>query len=85
MWPLAFVILMTVAALSLRGTRWAARSLRASRWAYGAFIVFALLYFPASADFRLAPLTCEWKFGVALAVHSLLIEFPIEPKNLGTP
>jgi hypothetical protein len=68
---LAFVIVMTLAALLLRGTRWAALSLRASRWAYGVFIVLGLLYFPARVDFRLAPLTCEWKFGLALAAHSL--------------
>jgi hypothetical protein len=58
-------------ALSLRGTHWAALSLRASRWTYGAFVVFGLLYFPASVGFHLTQPNCEWTFGLALAVHSL--------------
>lgn len=71
MWPLAFALFVTVAALLLRRSRWAALSLRVSRWTYGVFIVFALLYFPTRVGFRLAPPTCEWKFGIALAAHSL--------------
>jgi glycopeptide antibiotics resistance protein len=71
MWPLAVVIAMTIVALATRGTRWASLSLLASRCAYGVYVIHGLLYFPAQAGFRMTPLTCEWKFGLALAMHSL--------------
>lgn len=68
---LAFVILTTIVAVSLRRTRWAAPALLGSRVAYGLFVVLGLLYFPLKTGFRLTTISCEWKFGLALAAHSL--------------
>lgn len=69
--PLAFVVVMTLVAVSMRRSRWASLCLLASRCAYGVFVVLGLLYFPAKVGFRLPPFSCEWKFGFALAAHSL--------------
>lgn len=71
MWPLAVVVVVTVAALALRRSRWAAVSLRVSRWTYGLVMPLSLLYFPAKSGFRLTAPSCEWTFGLALAKHSL--------------
>ena len=68
---LAIAVLLTIAALLLRRSRWAAAALLGSRCAYAALLVQALWYFPARGGFRIATPTCEWTFGVALAVHSL--------------
>ncbi|HEX2122423.1 MAG TPA: VanZ family protein [Thermoanaerobaculia bacterium] len=71
MWPLGVVVVVTVAALALRRSRWAAASLRVSRWTYGLLMPLSLLYFPAKSGFRLTAPSCEWTFGLALAKHSL--------------
>ena len=73
MWPLAFVVVMTLVALSMRRSRWASLSLLGSRCAYGVFVVLGLLYFPAKIGFRLSPLSCEWKFGFVAFSARLLI------------
>ena len=52
-------------------TPWAESGLRLSRIAYGLFIVLGLLYFPEKAGFQVTSPICEWKFDLALAVHSL--------------
>jgi len=58
---LGFLVFLVLGVLSLRGVR----------WAYFTFVVLSLLYFPASAGFRLAPRPCELTFGLQLATHSL--------------
>lgn len=41
------------------------------RWAYLAYIIVALLWIPALAHVRLMlPPSCEYRFGVGLALHS---------------
>jgi hypothetical protein len=49
----------------------AVMSLRGIRWAYVAFVVLALVYFPASVDFDLRPRACELTFDARLAAFSL--------------
>lgn len=72
MGSLAALILVTLGAVALRGSRWAAVSLRISRWVYAAFIVYGLLYFPLeSGGYRAQAPSCEWTFDLALAIHSL--------------
>jgi len=44
---------------------------RGMRWPYFSFVVFGLLYFPASVQFRLDPKRCELTFDIATAVQSL--------------
>ena len=46
-------------------------SFRGRRWAYVTFVLLGLLYFPASAGFRLNPQPCELIPNIALAVYSL--------------
>jgi hypothetical protein len=69
--PLALALLAVVVALSLRRTRWARPSLWVSRLAYAALVLQAPLYFLAKGGFGLSSPDCEWKFGLALARHSL--------------
>jgi hypothetical protein len=45
-------------------------SLRRMRWAYVMFVILGLLYFPASAGFKLNPHPCEGIPNVALAIYS---------------
>ena len=71
MWPITIAGAVTIAAVLLRRTRWAASSLLVSRITYAAFIIFGLLYFPARTGYRFQPVACEWTFGPALAAHSL--------------
>lgn len=71
MWLIAVPLVITLIAISLRGSRWRGAALLASRIGYGAFVILSLLYFPARAGYRLSPPECEWTFGPALAVHSL--------------
>ena len=61
MWLLAFLVYVVLAALSLRGVR----------WAYITFVVLGLLYFPAKVGFRLDPQPCELTFDIPLAIYSL--------------
>jgi hypothetical protein len=58
---LAFLAHVVLGLLALRGVR----------WAYVAFIVLALLYFPAKVGFRLSPHACELSFSPSLAAFSL--------------
>lgn len=60
MWLLALVRL-ALGLLALRGVR----------WAYAAFVVLALLYFPAKVGFQLTPRPCQFAFDIPLAIHSL--------------
>jgi hypothetical protein len=46
-------------------------SLRGKRWAYVTFVVLGLLYFPATAGFRLNPRPCELVPSLPLAIFSL--------------
>jgi hypothetical protein len=46
-------------------------SLRGARWAYITFVLLGLLYFPASAGFRLNPQPCELIPNLRLAIFSL--------------
>ncbi len=46
-------------------------SFRGMRWAYVTFVLFGLLYFPASVGFRLNPQPCELIPNITLAVYSL--------------
>lgn len=46
-------------------------SVRGKLWAYITFVVLGLLYFPASAGFRLNPQPCELALDVPLAIHSM--------------
>ena len=61
MFLLASIIRFVLAALSLRG----------ARWAYVAFVLIGLIYFPMKAGFQLDPHPCELTFGLSLAIHSL--------------
>lgn len=69
--PLLMTILTLVVAFFLRRSGWAPSALLASRLAYGALVLQAPLYFLSKGGFRAWPPGCEWKFGFALAVHSL--------------
>jgi catechol 2,3-dioxygenase-like lactoylglutathione lyase family enzyme len=57
----AFVALLALAVLSLRGVR----------WAYATFILLSLLYFPAKTGFRLNPTACQLALDLPLALFSL--------------
>jgi hypothetical protein len=46
-------------------------ALRGIRWAYIAFVLVALLYFPAHVGFHLQPRPCELVFDARLAAFSL--------------
>ena len=46
-------------------------AIRRIRWAYVAFVVFGLLYFPASVRFRVDPKRCDLTFDLTAAVQSL--------------
>lgn len=72
MWVLPVLIVVTLASVALRRSRWATVSLRISRAAYALFVVYGLLYFPLkSGGYRAQGLSCEWTFDLALAIHSL--------------
>jgi VanZ family protein len=71
MWLLGVVVIVTIAAVALRRTRWARLARNVSRVAYGLLVLSPLIYFPYRSGFRLEPIACEWTFGSALAVHSL--------------
>ena len=45
-------------------------ALRGFRWAYAAFLIFALLYFPAQVGFELHPKSCELLVDARLAAFS---------------
>ena len=68
---LVIIAVVTIAAIALRRTRWAAVSLRISRWTYALVMPLSLLYFPMKSGFLLHAPVCEWTFGPALALHSL--------------
>lgn len=57
----AFLALVGLVVLSLRGVR----------WAYATFVVLGLLYFPARAGFRLDPTSCQLALDLPLALLSL--------------
>jgi hypothetical protein len=42
-----------------------------ARWAYVAFVILALLFFPARAGFHFHPKPCECAFNVDLALYAL--------------
>jgi VanZ family protein len=46
-------------------------AMRGMRLAYVSFVVFGLLYFPASVQFRVEPKRCELTFDLTAAVQSL--------------
>ncbi len=70
MWQLAMIV-VTLVAVALRGTRLGPPALLASRIAFGVFVVAGLAYFPYKAGWNLQPIECEWTFDAALAVHSM--------------
>ncbi len=71
LWPIGITFVVTLSALALRRTRWAAPASIVSRCGYFLFVVLGLLYFPWQSGFHVAAPSCEWTFDAALAVHSL--------------
>ena len=71
MWVMPLVAAVTLVAVALRRTRWAATSLRVSRWTYGVVMPLSLLYFPIKSGFHVRRVQCEWTFNWSLAIHSL--------------